>query len=191
MKRLFDITLALLLFTVLLLPMLVFMPVQLLLLGRPIFFLQPRLGRHGAKFNIIKFRSMRTGSTSDATRLTGWGQLLRSTSIDELPELWNVLRGHMSLVGPRPLPLHYLPRYSTSQARRHQIRPGMTGWAQINGRNEISWQRQFELDLWYLENQSLMLDFKILLRTVGKVLRRKNISQTGQATRREFMGNSE
>jgi lipopolysaccharide/colanic/teichoic acid biosynthesis glycosyltransferase len=191
MKRLFDITLALLIFTVLLLPMFVFMPVQLFLLGRPIFFLQPRLGRNGAKFNIIKFRSMRAGSTSDASRLTGWGQLLRSTSIDELPELWNVLRGQMSLVGPRPLPLHYLPRYSTTQARRHEIRPGITGWAQINGRNEISWQRQFELDLWYLENQSLMLDFRILLRTVGKVLRRKNISQAGRATRSEFMGNSE
>ena len=134
---------------------------------------------------------MRTGEGNDAERLTTWGQLLRSTSLDELPELWNVLRGEMSLVGPRPLPVHYLTRYSKEQARRHNVRPGITGWAQINGRNSISWERQFELDLRYIDNRSWLLDLKILLLTPIRVLTSKNISEPGQVTRSEFKGTDE
>lgn len=126
--------------------------------------------------------------SSDTERLTTWGKFLRSTSLDELPELWNVLRGEMSLVGPRPLPVHYLPRYKPEQARRHSIQPGITGWAQINGRNNISWERQFELDLWYIDNRNWRLDLKILVLTLIKVLKRENISEQGCTTRSEFMG---
>lgn len=188
MKRLFDLIAALLLLSVLWLPLFILALVQLIQLGRPIFFRQARAGRNGTTFHILKLRSMRNGAGTDAERLTRWGQFLRSTSLDELPELWNVVRGQMSLVGPRPLPVHYLPRYSPEQARRHELRPGITGWAQVNGRNGLSWERQFELDLWYLENQSCWLDFKILVLTVTTVLRRDNISEAGQATRSEFMG---
>jgi lipopolysaccharide/colanic/teichoic acid biosynthesis glycosyltransferase len=131
---------------------------------------------------------MREGVGSDAERLTPWGQFLRSTSIDELPELWNVLMGDMSLVGPRPLPTQYLDRYSPEQARRHTVRPGITGWAQVNGRNGLSWERQFELDLWYVDNRSFCLDLKILVLTIITVLSRKNIAEAGQATRSEFLG---
>jgi lipopolysaccharide/colanic/teichoic acid biosynthesis glycosyltransferase len=131
---------------------------------------------------------MRTGEGSDAERLIPWGKFLRSTSLDELPELWNVLRGEMSLVGPRPLPTIYLERYSPQQARRHDLRPGITGWAQVNGRNGLTWERQFDLDLWYVKNRSIRLDVKILIMTVTTVLRRENISEEGQTTRSEFMG---
>lgn len=131
---------------------------------------------------------MHEGAGSDAERLTGWGRFLRSTSLDELPELWNVLRGDMSLVGPRPLPTAYLPRYSAEQARRHEVRPGITGWAQVNGRNGLSWTRQFELDLWYVDHASFLLDLKILGLTFTAVLRRKGINEEGEATRREFLG---
>ena len=188
MKRLFDIALSLLLLIALILPLCLIGISQLLCLGRPIFFRQERAGKNGAAFDIIKFRSMRDGAGSDAERLTRWGQFLRATSIDELPELWNVLRGDMSLVGPRPLPTAYLPRYNPAQARRHAVRPGITGWAQVNGRNGLSWERQFELDLWYVEHRSCLLDLKILGLTVFTVFRRENISAEGEATRREFTG---
>tara|TARA_B110001452_G_scaffold249735_1_gene237481 strand:- start:400 stop:798 length:399 start_codon:yes stop_codon:yes gene_type:complete len=132
---------------------------------------------------------MRNCQGSDEERLIAWGQFLRSTSLDELPELWNVLKGEMSLVGPRPLPTIYLERYSPEQARRHEVLPGITGWAQVNGRNGLSWKEQFELDLWYVENRSFLLDLKILCLTINTVLSRKDIAEKGQATRSEFFGN--
>lgn len=191
MKRAFDIICSLLLLAALGLPLLVVAGIQFIKLGRPIFFRQTRAGLNGAAFDILKFRTMRTGAGSDEERLTSWGQFLRKTSIDELPELWNVLKGEMSLVGPRPLPTLYLKRYSPEQARRHDVRPGITGWAQVNGRNGLTWQRQFELDLWYVENRSFLLDLKILGLTITTVLRRENIVEAGQATRTEFLGNED
>jgi len=191
MKRVFDLVVTLIGGTLLVLPLLLLCCLQFLILGRPIFFRQMRAGRDGRAFSILKFRSMRIGDGDDATRLTRWGRLLRSTSLDELPELWNVLRGDMSLVGPRPLPTVYLERYSDLQAQRHQVRPGITGWAQVNGRNGLTWERQFELDLWYVNNHSIWLDLKILAMTLTTVLRRHNIAEDGQATRSEFMGNHE
>ena len=188
MKCLFDVFAAGILLCVLLLPLLWIVLVQYLVAGRPIFFCQERAGLDGKAFTILKFRTMRVGNESDAKRLTKWGKFLRSTSLDELPELWNVLRGEMSLVGPRPLPTTYLERYSTEQARRHSVRPGITGWAQINGRNSITWEQQFELDLWYIDHQSFFLDLKILFLTLAAVLKRKHISQEGHATRSEFIG---
>ena len=189
MKRAFDLITSLLLFAVLSLPLLVIMMLQVMQLGHPIFFRQTRAGRDGRAFKILKFRSMRKGQGSDEERLSAWGQFLRSTSIDELPELWNVLKGEMSLVGPRPLPTIYLERYSPEQARRHEVLPGITGWAQVNGRNDLSWKEQFELDLWYVENRSFLLDLKILCLTVNTVLNRRDIAEKGQATRSEFFGN--
>lgn len=162
-------------------------------LGSPVFFLQERPGRDGVPFTIVKFRSMRDASGAplpDEARLTGFGRWLRSTSLDELPELWNVLKGEMSLVGPRPLLPEYLPLYSPRQARRHEVRPGITGWAQVNGRNAIDWDQRLELDVWYVENRSLALDLKILWTTVSKVLKREAISQPGQATIERFRGAS-
>ncbi|MFT5836591.1 MAG: lipopolysaccharide/colanic/teichoic acid biosynthesis glycosyltransferase [Candidatus Azotimanducaceae bacterium] len=191
MKRAFDLICSLWLIFLLSIPLLVIAGIQLIKLGRPIFFRQTRAGLNGADFDILKFRTMRGGEGSDGERLTGWGQFLRKTSIDELPELWNVLMGEMSLVGPRPLPTIYLKRYSAEQARRHDLRPGITGWAQVNGRNGLTWQRQFELDLWYVENRSCLLDLKILGLTLITVLRRENISEAGHATRSEFLGNEE
>ena len=188
MKRAFDLITSLLLFAVLGLPLLVIMMLQVMQLGHPIFFRQTRAGRDGRAFKILKFRSMRKGQGSDEERLSAWGQFLRSTSIDELPELWNVLKGEMSLVGPRPLPTIYLERYSPEQARRHEVLPGITGWAQVNGRNDLSWKEQFELDLWYVENRSFLLDLKILCLTISTVLSRKDIAEEGQATRSEFFG---
>jgi lipopolysaccharide/colanic/teichoic acid biosynthesis glycosyltransferase len=190
MKRLFDIVISLILCLALALPLCALCICQLCNLGRPIFFRQTRAGKNGKAFEILKFRSMRTGSGSDAERLTRWGQFLRSTSLDELPELWNVLRGEMSLVGPRPLPASYLPRYTPEQARRHDVPPGITGWAQVNGRNGLSWEQQFALDLWYVDNRSFLLDLKILGLTLITVFRRENISAEGEATRREFTGNN-
>lgn len=187
-KRTFDIIVSLLLLCFLSLPMAGIIIAQLLILGRPVFFTQERAGLSGNRFSIIKFRTMNTGAGTDAERMTGWGRCLRSTSLDELPELWNVLRGQMSLVGPRPLPTAYLERYSAEQARRHETLPGITGWAQINGRNGLSWERQFELDLWYVEHRSFLLDLKILVLTILTVLRRDHISATGEATRSEFTG---
>lgn len=165
-------------------------------LGSPIFFCQLRPGLHGNPFRIYKFRTMTNARNEegnllpDAERLVPFGRFLRSTSLDELPELINVLRGDMSLVGPRPLLMQYLARYTEEQARRHEVKPGITGWAQVNGRNAISWEEKFKLDVWYVDHQSLWLDLKILLMTVVKVFRREGISHPGQATMEEFMGSS-
>jgi lipopolysaccharide/colanic/teichoic acid biosynthesis glycosyltransferase len=161
-------------------------------LGAPVFFRQTRPGRGGVVFELIKFRSMTDAcgadgrALSDAERLTPFGRALRATSLDELPELWNVLRGDMSLVGPRPLLVAYLPRYSPEQARRHKVRPGITGLAQIKGRNAMSWEEKFRWDVYYVDNRDLLLDIKILLVTLWKVLRREGIQAEGEATAREF-----
>lgn len=163
-------------------------------LGGPVIFRQVRPGLSGAPFEIIKFRTMLDATNSagkllpDSERLTSFGSLLRSLSLDELPELWNVLKGDMSLVGPRPLLMEYLPLYSAEQARRHEVRPGITGWAQVNGRNAISWEDKFELDVWYVDNQSFWLDVKILFLTVIKVFHREGISQGGHVTMEKFRG---
>jgi lipopolysaccharide/colanic/teichoic acid biosynthesis glycosyltransferase len=163
-------------------------------LGTPVLFRQQRPGYGGRPFMLVKFRSMLDISGPDGeplpddARMTGLGRRLRSTSIDELPTLWNVLRGDMSLVGPRPLLMEYLPRYSAEQMRRHEVKPGMTGWAQANGRNTVSWEKKFELDVWYVDNRSLWLDLKILAMTVINVLRRDGISQPGRATVDPFGG---
>ena len=163
-------------------------------MGSPVFFRQGRPGLGGQEFQLLKLRTMRQPMpdedplSSDAERLSPLGARLRSTSIDELPELWNVLRGDMSLVGPRPLLPQYLPRYTADQARRHEVRPGITGWAQVNGRNEITWEEKLALDVWYVDNVSFALDLKILWRTFGLVLRQKGISAEGHATAPEFNG---
>ncbi|RUO74522.1 sugar transferase [Pseudidiomarina sediminum] len=163
-------------------------------LGSPIFFSQVRPGLHGKPFRMVKFRTMRDANDSngnplpDAERLTSFGNFLRATSLDELPELWNVLKGEMSLVGPRPLLMEYLELYSPEQARRHEVRPGVTGWAQVNGRNAISWEQKFELDVWYVDNRTLWLDIKILFLTVKKVFVREGISAEGEATMSKFEG---
>ena len=161
--------------------------------GRPIFFRQTRPGLRGAPFTLLKFRTMRsqpeTGSPlEDAARLTKLGAALRATSLDELPELVNVIRGEMSLVGPRPLLPRYLPLYSPEQARRHEMKPGVTGWAQVNGRNALSWEKRFELDVWYVDHWSLALDLRILAMTIWSVVRMKGIHQEGRATMEEFRG---
>lgn len=163
-------------------------------LGRPVFFRQVRPGLHGEPFHMVKFRTMTDARDEngellpDADRLTRFGAFLRATSIDELPELWNVLRGDMSLVGPRPLLMQYLPLYSPEQARRHEVRPGLTGWAQINGRNALNWPERLALDTWYVDNRSMRLDFYVLLKTLQKVIRREGISEPGEATMRKFTG---
>ena len=163
-------------------------------MGAPVLFRQERPGLHGKPFVLVKFRTMTDGRDSagrpltDAARLTSVGRFLRASSIDELPQLWNVLRGDMSLVGPRPLLMRYLTRYSPEQARRHEVLPGITGWAQIHGRNEVSWERKFALDVWYVDHWSLALDAKILALTVGRVLQRRGISGGGEATMAEFFG---
>lgn len=165
-----------------------------LYLGSPVFFRQIRPGMNGKPFQMVKFRTMTNAKDNngallpDADRLPPLGRFLRSTSLDELPELWNVLKGDMSLVGPRPLLMEYLPLYSERQARRHEVRPGVTGWAQINGRNALSWEEKFELDVWYVENRTLWLDIKILFLTVWKVVKRDGISQDGEATMSRFTG---
>jgi len=161
-------------------------------LGSPVFFRQDRPGLNSAPFKMVKFRTMLDvldgdgKQLPDSERLTSFGRFLRSTSLDELPELWNVLRGDMSLVGPRPLLMEYLPRYSKEQARRHEVKPGITGWAQVNGRNEISWDKKFELDIWYVDNQSFLLDLKILFLTIKKVMGRDGVSARGEATTSRF-----
>lgn len=193
-KRLFDIFLAG--FAILLLS-----PVALIVslcvfrcFGAPILFKQNRPGLHGEPFEMIKFRTMRDAvdihgqPLPDAERMTAFGSFLRSSSLDELPELWNVLKGDMSLVGPRPLLCEYLALYTPAQAKRHLLRPGITGWAQVNGRNAISWEEKFQLDTWYVENQSFWLDIKILLLTVVQVLKRNNINAEGEATVSKFVG---
>lgn len=160
-------------------------------LGRPVIFKQPRPGKDGRVFTLYKFRSMRCvdesrGWITDADRLTPFGARLRSTSLDELPSLWNVLRGEMSLVGPRPLLVDYLDKYTASQARRHEVRPGITGLAQVRGRNALSWDEKFELDLWYVDNQSIRVDTRILLLTIGAVLMRRGVNRLGHATTTRF-----
>jgi len=166
-------------------------------LGSPVLFRQVRPGLNGKPFEMIKFRSMKDAvdaqghSLPDSERLTPLGQMLRSSSLDEMPELWNVLKGEMSIVGPRPLLMEYLPLYNEQQAKRHNVRPGITGYAQVNGRNAISWEKKFELDTWYVENRSLWLDFKIMLKTVQKVLSKDDISAEGEATISKFTGTSE
>ena len=163
-------------------------------LGSPVLFRQQRPGLHGRPFEVLKFRTMTDERGPDGqllpdeARLTGFGKTLRSTSLDELPELWNVLRGDMSLVGPRPLLMEYLPRYTPRQARRHEVRPGITGWAQVNGRNAPDWEERLEMDVWYVENRTFLLDLRILIRTVLAVLRREGISREGHATAPKFGG---
>lgn len=166
-------------------------------LGSPVLFRQVRPGLHGKPFEMIKFRSMKDAvdvqgnPLPDSERLTPFGKMLRATSLDEMPELWNVIKGEMSIVGPRPLLMEYLPLYNTKQAKRHNVRPGMTGHAQVNGRNAISWEEKFKLDTWYVENQSLWLDFKIILKTVKKVLAKDDISAEGEVTMTKFTGTPE
>lgn len=163
-------------------------------MGSPILFRQTRPGKDGKPFEMMKFRTMRDATDKDGellpdtARLTPLGRALRSSSLDELPELWNVLKGDMSLVGPRPLLMEYLPLYSPEQARRHDVRPGITGWAQINGRNAISWDEKFALDVWYVDNRGLWLDLKIIWLTIRKVLKREGISAAGEATMPKFRG---
>jgi lipopolysaccharide/colanic/teichoic acid biosynthesis glycosyltransferase len=191
-KRVFDVIGAALALC-LLSPVLVLVALAVAVkLGRPVLFIQPRPGRHGRVFELVKFRTMIEKTEAhgrqldDSERLTRFGKVLRSTSLDELPELWNVLRGDMSLVGPRPLLVQYLPRFTPFQARRHEVRPGVTGWAQVNGRNAIDWEDRFALDVWYVDNLSFSLDMRILAATIGHVFRRSGISAEGSATMPEF-----
>ncbi len=196
-KRIMDVLGALL-------GLVIFSPVLLLLyfwirkdMGSPVFFRQTRPGQDGQPFEMMKFRSMRdsTGPDGqplpDAERITPLGSKLRSSSLDELPGLWNVLKGDMSLVGPRPLLVEYLPLYSLTQARRHELRPGITGWAQVNGRNALSWEKKFELDVWYVDNRSIWLDLKIIWLTIRKVINRDDISAEGEVTMTRFTGSGE
>ena len=193
-KRLFDLALGVPILVILSPVIAVTALVIWLLEGRPIFFRQQRPGLGGKIFTVIKFRTMRSESDlngqqlPDSVRLSRLGRLLRATSLDELPELWNILRGEMSLVGPRPLLVAYLERYSPQQARRHNVLPGMTGWAQVNGRNALSWDEKFSLDVWYVDHWSLRLDLKILWLTIWKVLKREGINQPGSDTAEEFTG---
>lgn len=195
LKRIFDISAAFL-GLLLLSPVIFIVALQVhRKLGSPVFFKQTRPGLNGKPFKMVKFRTMLDATDEqgnllpDSQRMTPFGHFLRSTSLDELPELWNVLKGEMSLVGPRPLLMEYLPLYSKEQYRRHEVRPGVTGWAQINGRNAISWEDKFQLDVWYVKNQSIWLDLKILFLTVRKVLIRDGISGDGEVTMSRFTGN--
>lgn len=194
MKRLFDVGAAAVLLVILALPLFLLMGLVRGCIGKPVFFTQQRPGLGGRPFEIIKLRTMtahrdaRGELLPDAVRLTPFGRFLRATSLDELPEFWNVLRGDMSLVGPRPLLMEYLPLYSECQARRHEVRPGLTGWAQVNGRNAISWEQKFEYDVWYVDHRSFWLDLRILWLTVFRVLRREGISQQGSVTMERFTG---
>jgi sugar transferase EpsL len=196
-KHIFDLT-------VIILGVWMLVPLMLLLallvrikLGSPVLFRQERPGQYGKPFTILKFRTMTDARDThgdllpDSVRLTRFGRILRSTSLDELPELINVLRGDMSLVGPRPLLMHYLEHYTPEQNRRHEVKPGITGWAQVNGRNEITWEEKFALDVWYVDHYSLWLDITILARTFLAVVKRKGINQAGQATVQEFNGSNE
>lgn len=193
-KRIFDFT-ASLCGLILLSPILIVVALLIRLnLGSPIFFTQDRVGKHNKVFKMIKFRSMKDGVDKDGNllpdemRLTKFGKVLRSTSLDELPELINVLKGDMSLIGPRPLLVDYLPLYNENQIRRHNVLPGLTGWAQINGRNSLSWNEKFNLDIWYVDNWSLTLDIKIFFLTIYKVFKRDGISQEGNVTMERFNG---
>ena len=193
-KRFFDFSATALGLLVLALPLLLLALLVRRKLGSPVFFRQTRPGLHGKPFEMVKFRTMTDARDAqgellpDSERLPPFGRFLRSSSLDELPELWNVLKGEMSLVGPRPLLMEYLPLYTPQQYRRHEVRPGVTGWAQVNGRNAISWEEKFALDVWYVENQSFWLDVKILFLTVKKVLVKDGISASGEATMTKFTG---
>jgi lipopolysaccharide/colanic/teichoic acid biosynthesis glycosyltransferase len=193
-KRLFDPIIAFCLLVLLAGPFLALYLVIFYKFGNPVLFTQMRPGLYGKPFRMIKFRSMTDARgldgqlLSDAERLTPFGQFLRASSLDELPGLWSVFKGDMSLVGPRPLLMEYLPLYSPEQARRHNVRPGITGWAQVNGRNALSWEDKFKLDVWYVDNRTFWLDIKILWLTVRKVLVREGISAAGEATMTKFTG---
>lgn len=197
MKRIFDFLAALVALGILAPVILIMAALIKLKLGSPIFFRQTRPGKDGKPFSMVKFRTMLDATDKHGTplpddrRMTRFGSFLRSTSLDELPELWNVLKGDMSLVGPRPLLMEYLPLYSQEQFRRHEVRPGVTGWAQINGRNAISWEDKFKLDVWYVDNQSFWLDLKILFLTVRSVCVREGISGEGEVTMSKFTGNKD
>ncbi|MED0997376.1 sugar transferase [Bacillus mobilis] len=194
MKRIFDVCISLLLLCVCLLPILVVAILVRLKLGSPVLFKQQRPGLHGKPFNVYKFRTMldKKGSDGellpDENRLTTFGTILRKCSLDELPQLINVIRGDLSLVGPRPLLMEYLPLYSSKQAKRHNVKPGITGWAQINGRNLITWEEKFELDVWYVENHSFLLDLKIIVLTILKVFKTEGINHVGHVTMERFNG---
>ena len=196
MKRVFDVVVSILLLFILTIPALVVIGMVYLKIGRPIFFRQVRPGLRGELFEMVKFRTMSdarddTGDLlPDSERLSRFGEFLRSTSIDELPELWNVLIGDMSLVGPRPLLPEYLQLYNSEQARRHEVRPGITGWAQVNGRNTLSWNEKFKFDVWYVDHHSFWLDMKILWFTFKKVVVREGISAAGNVTMPHFTGDS-
>ncbi|MBB3188820.1 sugar transferase [Halomonas cerina] len=193
-KRIFDVSMAALALALLFPLLAIVAMIVYFKIGSPVLFRQLRPGLHGRPFEIIKFRSMRDAFDEagnplpDDQRLSRFGAWLRSTSLDELPELWNVIKGEMSLVGPRPLCMEYLPLYSAEQARRHGVRPGVTGWAQVNGRNSITWERKFELDVWYVDNRSFLLDVKILFLTLVKVLRRSGVSSEHHVTMEDFTG---
>ena len=194
LKRIFDVSVAVLVLLLLSPAILLLAVAVAVFLGRPVLFVQERPGRHGRPFKLVKFRSMRDAHDAegrplpDSERLTGFGRLLRKSSLDELPELWNVLRGEMSLVGPRPLLMEYLPHYSREQMRRHDVRPGITGWAQVNGRNRLSWEDKFRLDVWYVDHHNLWLDLRILALTVLALFRTGETSQQGHATAEKFKG---
>lgn len=196
MKRLLDIVLSVFALVLLSFPFVLLALLVRYKLGSPVFFRQLRPGLRGEVFEMVKFRTMTNDRDadgavlSDAHRLTSFGSWLRATSLDELPELWNVVKGEMSLVGPRPLLVEYLPLYSSEQARRHEVRPGVTGWAQVNGRNAISWEEKFKLDVWYVDNQSIWLDIFILFRTFKKIITREGVNAVGDATMPKFTGGS-
>jgi lipopolysaccharide/colanic/teichoic acid biosynthesis glycosyltransferase len=194
LKRLLDIVIASIAL-VILSPLYIFVAYKVKKnLGSPVLFRQVRPGLNGIPFEMIKFRTMKDAvdiqgnPLPDSERLTPFGKMLRSTSLDEMPELWNVIKGDMSIVGPRPLLMEYLPLYTIEQAKRHDVRPGMTGYAQVNGRNAISWEEKFKLDTWYVENQSVWLDFKIMFKTVKKVIAKDDINEAGEATMSKFTG---
>ena len=196
MKPAFDFVFGILLVALLTAPALLLVLLVRVKLGPPVFFTQTRPGLHGQPFQMFKFRTMTNARADNGTllpdceRLTCFGHFLRSTSLDELPELLNVLKGEMSLVGPRPLLMDYLPLYSPEQSRRHEVKPGITGWAQVNGRNAISWEEKFQLDVWYVDHQSFWLDLKILFLTVKRVFQRSGISAYGEMTMPRFTGNN-
>lgn len=197
MKLIFDFLFSFILLLILIIPLFIISFFVFIYLGWPIFFTQNRAGLNGKIFKMYKFRTMKNIYDSegiilpDNLRITQFGKILRSSSLDELPELFNVLKGEMSLVGPRPLLVEYLPLYTPIQARRHDVKPGITGWAQINGRNSINWDQKFLLDIWYVDNRSFLLDLKILFITFYKVLRRENISYFEEVSSTKFLGSSE
>jgi len=197
MKRIFDLILTIPAYFILSPVMILIAAVIRVTMEKPVFFRQIRPGLHGKPFTIYKFRTMlnaydKNGNPlPDKERLTRFGRFLRSSSLDELPELYNIIRGDMSIVGPRPLLMQYLDRYTPEQAGRHEVLPGLTGWAQVNGRNAVTWEEKFKMDVWYADNQSIFLDIRIILMTFAKVFKREGITQPGHATAEEFMGNTD